>query len=361
MNKKETKSHYNLFFQLVRIGLGISDTPVEITDINAWKWIYNEAKRQAMPGIVFEGVTRNAATAAPPKELLTRWLMTAERIKRMNTLFDLEAKRLTELFDADRVFNVILKGQGNERLYPVRGCRLPGDIDIYVGGGMDFVMRWIEEHGLADMADKPTYQHVHLKSNDKGISVEIHFKPASRVNTPWYNKRLVSMLDMEVRNAVMCERGFRVPTPLFNILMQLAHMHCHFFEGGIGLRHVVDYLFVLRNASAEDRRRAHEIISKVGLAPMASALMWILNREFNLKEEEMITEPDEKLGRLLLNDICRGGNFGYHINYHSKRFLGQHLERRSRIAMLVQFGWSETLWAQWGYMKYVARRVFSHG
>ena len=118
---------------------------------------------------------------------------------------------------------------------------------------------------------------------------------------------------------------------------------------------------MLRNASAEDRRRTHEIIGKVGLTPMTSALMWILNREFCLREEEMITEPDEKLGRLLLNDICRGGNFGYHINYRSKRFLGQHLERRSRIAMLVQFGWSETLWAQWGYMKYVARRVFSHG
>lgn len=359
MSKKETKSYYNQFFQLVRIGLGISDTPVEITDINAWKWIYNEAKRQAMQGVVFEGVARNAETAKPPRELLTRWLMTAERIKRLNSLFDNEAKRLTEVFDADKVFNVILKGQGNERLYPVKGCRQPGDIDIYVAGGMDFVMRWIEEHGLADKADRPTYQHVHLKSNDKGISIEVHFKPASKVNTPWYNRRLKRILDKEIMNSRMSERGFRVPTPLFNILMQLAHMHCHFFEGGIGLRHVADYYFVVLNASAEDRKRALEIIGKVGLMPMASALMWILKRVFCMKEEYMITEPDERLGLLLLNDICNGGNFGYHMNYHSNKFLGQHLQRRSRIAVLIKFGWSETLWAQWEYMKYVMRKLLT--
>lgn len=49
---------YSIFFQLIRLGLGISDEAVVIP-MEAWKGLYKEAERQSMLGVVFEGVNRN--------------------------------------------------------------------------------------------------------------------------------------------------------------------------------------------------------------------------------------------------------------------------------------------------------------
>ena len=46
---------YSIFFQLIRLGLGISADAVVIP-MEAWKGLYKEAERQSMLGVVFEGV-----------------------------------------------------------------------------------------------------------------------------------------------------------------------------------------------------------------------------------------------------------------------------------------------------------------
>lgn len=41
------KETYKIFFQLIRLGLGVSDEAVEIP-VDAWKSLYKEAERQSM-------------------------------------------------------------------------------------------------------------------------------------------------------------------------------------------------------------------------------------------------------------------------------------------------------------------------
>lgn len=349
-------TYFEIFVQLLRRGLGISETPVSVPDEKAWLWIFDEAQRQSVAGVVFEGVNRNSAYAKPPRPLLMKWLMMSETLRRRNLLFDQEARRLTEFFDASGIFTAILKGQANEMLYPVKGCRVPGDIDIFVAGGKDFVVKWLDEHGLTDGADEPTYHHVHLKPNEKGITVEVHFRPSSGMMAPSHNRRLQKVLEEEVMRSQVGERGFRVPTPLFHLLMQLAHLHCHFYSGGIGLRHVIDYYYVLRHSSVEDRQKANGLLRSLGLVPMASALMWVLQELLLMEDEYLIIKPNENLGRYLLDDICKGGNFGYYVHYHSGNFFRQAIERRVRAVRLARFGWKEMFWAEWSHLCYVKRK-----
>lgn len=44
----------------------------------------------------------------------------------------------------------------------------------------------------------------------------------------------------------------------------------------------------------------------------ASAAMWVLGYVFGLERDYMICEPNERLGRKLLEHIMQGGNFGHH-------------------------------------------------
>ena len=328
---------YSIFFQLIRLGLGISDEAVVIP-MEAWKGLYKEAERQSMLGVVFEGVNRNVNLGGtkPPTALVLKWMGISQVIKRKNVKFDEEAKRLTQLFDENGIFTVILKGQGNELLYPVRGCRIPGDIDIFVDGGKEFVVDWIDRHGLADRAEKATYHHVHLLPGASGIDIEVHFLPSSGLFFPTHRHRLQRFLQSEVRNSVMCDRGFRIPSAMFNLLMQLAHIHCHFFSGGIGLRQMNDFYYVLMSSSKDERVEAMALIRKMGMRKTAAALMWVLKEVFLMDAEWMLCSPDESLGNVLLGEVFKGGNFGHYLFDNEKAFLLKAVLRRKRFLKLLR-------------------------
>ena len=80
---------YSIFFQLIRLGLGISDEAVVIP-MEVWKGLYKEAERQSMLGVVFEGVNRNVNLGGtkPPTALVLKWMGISQVIKRKNVKFD---------------------------------------------------------------------------------------------------------------------------------------------------------------------------------------------------------------------------------------------------------------------------------
>ena len=51
----------------------------------------------------------------------------------------------------------------------------------------------------------------------------------------------------------------------------------------------------------------------LGLWKFAGAVMYVLNEALGLSEEKMIAPMDEKRGKLLLEEILNGGNFGQHF------------------------------------------------
>ena len=51
----------------------------------------------------------------------------------------------------------------------------------------------------------------------------------------------------------------------------------------------------------------------LGLWKFAGAVMYVLHEAFGLSEEKMIAPMDEKRGKLLLEEILNGGNFGRHF------------------------------------------------
>ena len=87
----------------------------------------------------------------------------------------------------------------------------------------------------------------------------------------------------------------------------MLHLYKHIFEEGIGLRQLLDYYMVLKEAPLS--YPTHERIP-FGLNKFAAAVMYVLREVFNAEDRLMLCPPDEKRGRQLLEEIMQSGNFG---------------------------------------------------
>ena len=339
-------STYQKFITLLRNALNISDKLP--TDMSAEEWteIYKFAQKQALLGVVFEGVRKMQGKDAPPFQLLMQWTATAEKIRGMNKSFYAECQRLTKLFESQGRKNAILKGQANSLLYPDKYIRQPGDIDIYVEGGKDSVIKLLDSMGLLSKEEEELmcYHHVHIEQHDSDIVVEVHFRPSSGFYNPISNKRLQKFLLKEVEASQLNELGFCVPTMKFALAMQIAHVQRHFIEEGIGLRQITDYCLLLKNSTSDDRAAISAMLGDFGMKRFSAALMYVLKSIYNLDESLMLCPPDEKRGKILLSAIIDGGNFGWFRANRKQGGFARPMERKIHSLKLSSLYPREIFW-----------------
>ena len=114
------------FFALMRAALNGERFCATPTD-EEWRTIFCQVQKQSVAGVTWPLVKDRTL----PLDMAFQWVGIAERIRGLNELQNAEAARLTRLFEENGRKSVILKGQANARLYPEKGSRQPGDIDIY--------------------------------------------------------------------------------------------------------------------------------------------------------------------------------------------------------------------------------------
>ena len=305
-----------LLFELLKFALdtmgelkGLEEAPSE----EEWKAIYTLAKRQSVTSVAYCGIKKLPAEFRPPRQLLIRWAGDAECTAGMNKLINQEAARLTQLFDNAGRKNAVLKGPANARLYPDPLSRQCGDIDIWVEGGRDSVAKLLYELGLLNAeTDDHAYSqhHIHLPKNKDGITVEVHFKPASGI--PFRNGALQKFLNEEIRKSELVPEGFYSPSFKFALVMQLSHLQQHFFAGGLGLRQYTDYLMLLKRSTESDKKAAVSVMKRLGMMRACGAVMWVLQTVFGLDRSLMLCAPCRWRGERLLAVALKGGNFGQH-------------------------------------------------
>lgn len=199
-------------------------------------------------------------------------------------------------------------------LPPLR--RQCGDIDIWLSGTRrDIVALAREACPGADVC----YHHADWL-NSEGISVELHIRP-SWLCSPLRNRRLQSFFrGHHSFGGVNTPLGFCVPSLEFNSVFILVHIFRHLFYGGVGLRQLLDYYYVVRSlhGSMADVKgkgvladtRHH--LRRLGLYKFARAVMYVLHEVFALPEDMMIVPMDTGEGVFLLGEIMSADNFGRH-------------------------------------------------
>lgn len=310
------KTIIDIFFQLLRYSIGASEEfPSELSP-EMWNDIYKIARQQSLLGVLFYGIQKQSQQN-PPRNLLLKWYAISEQIKETNQKINKATVELSDYFCTQGVRSCILKGQGNTLNYPDPYTRTSGDIDIWLEGGHDKIMKFVNSqwHGMLER-----YHHVEIPAWN-GIPVEIHFTP-SFMHAPWMNKRMQQWFAKQAeeqfshRVALPNTDGMVcVPTLEFNLIYQLSHIYRHLFSEGIGLRQIVDYYFLLKAKNDNGQRTTNHgelaaTLQYLGLYKFAGAVMWVLKEALGLEEEYMIVPLNEKEGRFLLDEIMIGGNFG---------------------------------------------------
>ena len=325
-----------------------------------WEGLYHFASEQAILGVVVEGVKRlkEKGVKLPIKQFVT-WIAAADDIAEQNKKLNQAVLRLTTKLKEKGQQTCILKGQGNNLLYPNVYARTPGDIDVWVKhegiSEKEYIGKVIQYVKKKNHRGRVTYHHIEIGKID-GIDVELHIRP-SFMNSPihnhrlqkWFNEQAIAQFGHEIEGLPDCSEKVCVPTTYFNIVFLLSHIYRHLLKEGIGLRQVIDYFFLLRKTKDEWKMENGELrimLRYLGLWKIAGAMMWVLKEVLGMEEKFLIVPPNEKLGVFLLDEIMQGGNFGrYDVRTkHSASRLSRNIERLQRDVRLVWYFPSECLW-----------------
>lgn len=268
--------------------------------------------------------------------LYLTWMGMAAKIQQRNEVVNRQCVDLQKRLSADGLRSVIMKGQGVAQIYPehLRGLRQSGDIDVWVLSNegeseSEHIARVVNYAKRYNSQSHFSGKHIDL-AVFVDTEVELHVTPA-KMNCPWHQKRLGTWFqevslhrqyqDVSLRQGSGQAHGLRVPNKEFNIVYILLHCYDHLLFEGVGLRQIMDYYFVLLNASTKgfsEFQKVSKLVSSLGLDRFASAMFWVVDYVFGdqkLSEtmklfETMGIKPNEKEGRFLLNEIMTGGNFG---------------------------------------------------
>ena len=359
------KNDISKYFRFLQFSLGLSDgkdllSGEALADFD-WNSFYRFAKKQSLIGVLFDGIQKLPQGVRLGEDLTMTWVGMSQKIKRRNALLNQASAYIYNKVKAAGYRCCILKGQGNALMYPNPSSRTPGDVDVWVNASREEIRRLAV--GLADgkgTVGKESLNHIEMSVN--GIAVELHSTPAI-LNNPLYDRRLQRWLkrnaDLQCSNVVSLPDGMgnvAVPTAAFNVVYQLFHLYHHYLFEGIGLRQFVDFFFVVGKWHTEhteltdfsvsmDLAALQRDLKSIGLYGFAGAVMYVLHEVLGLTENRMIVPMDVRRGKLLMEEILAGGNFGKHDERYSfgQGAIGHNMQRLYRDLRLVRYYPAEAL------------------
>lgn len=328
-----------LFFELLQIVVGTRQSLSRIPSVKGWQRLYEMATKQSLVGVCFAGVqqlcdsdSENYCGMTEMQYLM--WMGMAAKIQQRNHNVDARCVELQRIISDAGYRNCIFKGQAVATLYSQGGAscgatslallRQSGDIDVWIEGGKNRVIEFVEQIA-------PTREvretHVQMAVFDD-VEVEAHYRPGlirDFVRNRRLQKFFADCAEACFTNEITLSCGtITAPTQRFNAIHQILHIYHHLFDGGIGLRQVMDYYFVLCNLPESEKPDVMRMLKSLGVKRFVAAVMYVLQEVFGLSEQLMLCAPNERDGQFLLNEILQAGNFGQHDERNKKFDMGSY-------------------------------------
>ena len=318
-----------IFFEFLQVTIGQRSCLLRALTMGEWRGLYGLLKKHALLGVGYVAIQKLPKEQWPPNAMIMQWVGVAQKIRLLNLELNEECRKVVTQLEHDGIGAVVIKGQSNLENYPeeLREYRNPGDIDVWTkqtndcgipiavqqGDSVEYEyykgVRGIIEYARLQRRTredksqfKPLYYHVEYHT-DKGTGVEMHYRP-SFLCSPIRNMRMQrwfkEQFDVCLQNK--CRLGIPVLTSSVNVVYQLVHLHRHVFEGGVGLRQLMDYYFALRvwhndvmeckdlqsqgmwseglGTAVMSAQEVMAVIRSFGMGKFAGAVMFVINEVF---------------------------------------------------------------------------------
>ena len=351
------------FFELIQVAIGYRDSLTRVPSVNDWRVLYDFSVKQAVAGVCLYGVQRlpKEQKDGLPESLKMQWLSLAARIQQQNEVMNRKCAEVYEAIRREGFGCAVLKGQGVVRYYKLRDkslelksnsfgmLRQSGDIDVWLwkeGLSLKENRKEVIRFARTIQPDATGAEH-HVGVEWMGTDVELHYEPAYSCN-PFANRRFRKwFMDYDKSRFQFTDNGFCVPDAEFNRVFLLAHAFRHYMSEGLGLRQVMDYYFLLRNLNLDVNNNLdlnhNNLIKRLGMEMFEKAMKWVIGYVFEGKD----VDEGRKYGKMLLEHIMDGGNFGQHkaatiANRHTH--IGRFINQLSHTFQLMRYYPSEAIW-----------------
>lgn len=353
----------HLFFELIQIALANRNSFNRPPSDIEWRSLYEMACKQSLAGVLIDGVNRMIGSGScpkPPMNVLYEWIGLQQHTVALNKLQNQRTKELCELFKEHGYRSCVLKGQGTALYYDHPEYRQCGDIDIWVDGDRDEILRFAKSNSYH-------VGHIDIKHSDidffKDVPVEVHFLPSWMYN-PTTNKKLQRFFKVQSERQFGnndSKAGFTHTTVEFDLVFSIVHIYRHIFSEGIGLRQLMDYYFILQGSFVNQRKDAFAVLRSLKMSSFVGGIMWILKECFGMEEGYQLCPVNKRHGEYLLSEIMTAGNFGQYDNRmlridKNKKFKRGFVQLKRNLRFVSYYP-SEVLWSpswklwHWGWRK----------
>lgn len=315
-----------------------------------WDDYMQYCNRQGVIGLVFEGMQK--ADIRLPQAILFEWIGFSESIKAQNKIVNQKLLKVQKFFDEKQCRTCVLKGQANGLMYPNPEVRSPGDIDIWVEGKREDIIKMILE-----VTPEAHYSIHHIKLPVfKDVSVEVHYRPMYLSN--WFKDKKLQRYICEIE-----ERQFSNKVPFkdceigsltndFNAVYQILHMYAHFFSSRNNFKQFIDYYYLLKKGLTENEKRVcADMFIELGIEKYASGIMWIMDNVLGLDSALLVVPSNEKIGRLILKESTYFGTY----STSNLKYVLEQLKANLRIVRYfpkeVMISPLFLVWHQWWKLK----------
>ncbi len=245
----------NLFLQLVRLGIGISDgvSCLFDVDLNA---LMSLASQHGLSAIVLDGLDAIPEKQRPTKSQLLQWIGITMQEEQHFAIQWKAACELALLLEKADIRTYVLKGFVVSECYPKPAHRCSVDIDCFLSSEKKSTVAWEQGNFVVENAGFEVKRDYYKNSTWvlPGLIVENH-----RWLTPFRgNKRLTDLerllqelfrKDSEL--SVFDGTGFYRPPVMVSALFLIEHAYSHFLHEGLTWRHVLDWMMFSREHQEE--------------------------------------------------------------------------------------------------------------
>ena len=333
---------YQTLLALLAYALFGREMEIDASTID-WHRVLAEADRHVLTAFLYPGLRRLNGV---PEEILSRArnaaMLSAARMEESLRAQD----GVLELMRSRDIPCAVLKGFSVACRYPHPELRVPGDVDLLVGGeNLERACAALEQAGYR--RDHETEMHVNFVGS--GLSLEVH-RSASVFPDTEKGRAARAYMEQALRHTEPVElHGYAIPVLAvpYQLVSLLAHMERHMGSTGIGLRQMCDWAVAVQARRAQIGEDELQTLERCGLLPFAQVITKLCERYLGLPPLAWAQDAPDALADAVMNDVLTSGNF------HA-----QGRERNISSVMIDRAGENGARsWVVRNYVRYVQRRV----